>query len=184
MPIKVCRACEKPKDTDNDFPRKPGGRFGVAAVCKQCDSARSKRYYAANREQKLAARRAYVEANKDAVYTDNAARNRRRYASDPDWRDQRNRETRAAAIAIRRLVLSHYAGGEPHCACCDETADEFLQLDHVNGGGGVQRAQSGSRGSTGVFYWLRRNGFPEGYRVLCANCNFALGRYGYCPHTR
>jgi hypothetical protein len=29
---------------------------------------------------------------------------------------------------------------------------------------------------------LARNGFPDGYRVLCHNCNMALGQYGYCPH--
>jgi hypothetical protein len=23
-----------------------------------------------------------------------------------------------------------------------------------------------------------------GYRVLCMNCNFALGHSGYCPHQR
>jgi hypothetical protein len=30
--------------------------------------------------------------------------------------------------------------------------------------------------------WLRKNGFPKGFRVLCHNCNFAHGHYGYCPH--
>jgi hypothetical protein len=29
---------------------------------------------------------------------------------------------------------------------------------------------------------LRQNSYPTGYRVLCHNCNFALGHYGYCPH--
>ena len=30
--------------------------------------------------------------------------------------------------------------------------------------------------------WLLRHGFPEGFRVLCHNCNQAIGVYGACPH--
>lgn len=32
------------------------------------------------------------------------------------------------------------------------------------------------------FKWLRDNNFPDEYRILCMNCNFSLGRFGYCPH--
>lgn len=32
--------------------------------------------------------------------------------------------------------------------------------------------------------WCRRNGYPKGFRVLCHNCNMAIGFYGYCPHSR
>ncbi|MBY0458284.1 MAG: hypothetical protein K2V38_13165, partial [Gemmataceae bacterium] len=55
-----------------------------------------------------------------------------------------------------------------------------MVIDHVNGGGGKERRE---RGTGEVFYyWLVSQGFPEGYRVLCVNCNHALGIYGYCPH--
>jgi hypothetical protein len=33
-------------------------------------------------------------------------------------------------------------------------------------------------------FWLKRNGYPKGFRVLCHNCNSARGLYGYCPHKR
>ena len=29
----------------------------------------------------------------------------------------------------------------------------------------------------------RKNNYPEGFQVLCSNCNFAKGKYGSCPHT-
>ena len=29
---------------------------------------------------------------------------------------------------------------------------------------------------------INSNSFPPGFRVLCHNCNQALGAYGYCPH--
>lgn len=34
-----------------------------------------------------------------------------------------------------------------------------------------------------VFYdWLIKNDFPDGFRVLCYNCNMSLGFNGYFPH--
>jgi hypothetical protein len=30
--------------------------------------------------------------------------------------------------------------------------------------------------------WLIREKLPDGFRVLCHNCNQAIGYYGVCPH--
>ena len=70
------------------------------------------------------------------------------------------------------------------CACCGETHLEFLALDHIDGGGNISRRNKTNSRSGGVPYSkkLRREGYPEGYRVLCHNCNQAIGAYGYCPH--
>jgi hypothetical protein len=35
-----------------------------------------------------------------------------------------------------------------------------------------------------LYLWLKRNNYPTGFRVLCHNCNLAIGFYGYCPHHR
>jgi hypothetical protein len=57
-----------------------------------------------------------------------------------------------------------------------------LSIDHVNGGGTEQR-RTGMKGS--IFYrWLKKEGYPRGYQVLCHNCNQAKGFYGECPHQR
>lgn len=80
--------------------------------------------------------------------------------------------------ALRVAVLTHYSKGTPTCACCHETTLEFLSLDHIHGGGYQQR--KAIRGSW--WMWLRRMKYPEGFRVLCHNCNQAYGMYGYCPH--
>ena len=76
-------------------------------------------------------------------------------------------------------ALSHYSNGTPVCACCGEVMMEFLSIDHVNGGGGKHRKEIGS---ANVYRWLRRQGYPDGFRVLCHNCNQAMGNFGYCPH--
>jgi hypothetical protein len=54
-------------------------------------------------------------------------------------------------------------------------------MDHINGGGSKHAQQIG-RGK--IYRWLILNDFPEGFRVLCHNCNLSLGYYGYCPHQR
>ena len=79
----------------------------------------------------------------------------------------------------RWLVLIHYGGNPPKCACCDETRYEFLTIDHINGGGKQHLKKIGWH----IARWLIKNNYPSGFRVLCLNCNFAFGHYGYCPHS-
>lgn len=75
----------------------------------------------------------------------------------------------------KALAIQAYGGA---CACCGERAFPFLTIDHVFGGGGTHR-----RSVAYLPTWLVNNGFPSGFRVLCMNCNFALGRFGFCPHS-
>jgi len=82
---------------------------------------------------------------------------------------------------LRLQVLKHYGGDPPKCACCGQTFVEFLSLDHINGGGSQQRKKIAG---SGWWRWIVRNNFPEGFRVLCHNCNQAIGIYGYCPHKQ
>ena len=82
---------------------------------------------------------------------------------------------------LRTEVLSHYVGGAPACACCRETTLEFLSIDHVNGGGRKHREELKQRS---IYAWLKKEGYPEGYQVLCHNCNQAKGFYGECPHEQ
>lgn len=77
----------------------------------------------------------------------------------------------------RMAALMHYSGGDPACACCGERAREFLAIDHIAG----HRLQKGHHGS-GLHRWLRIQGYPVGFRVLCHNCNQSIAWYGYCPH--
>ena len=82
---------------------------------------------------------------------------------------------------LRKTVIESYGG---KCVCCEEANFAFLSIDHINGGGNQHRKELfGRTGSSHSFYrWLKKNGFPEGFQVLCHNCNFAKWRYGKCPH--
>jgi hypothetical protein len=101
-----------------------------------------------------------------------------------EWRaanQEKARESvRQSALRLRLKVLGHYSGGHMKCACCAESALEFLALDHIYGGGGRERRALGGGGRQ--FRHLVAQGFPPGYQVLCHNCNLARGFYGTCPH--
>jgi len=81
---------------------------------------------------------------------------------------------------LRKKVLTAYGNGVLACICCGEAHYEFLCLDHASGGGGKER--QGGLTSLKLLFKLRREGFPPGYRTLCANCNMAYGLRGVCPH--
>jgi len=68
------------------------------------------------------------------------------------------------------------------CSCCGEAYLPFLTLDHILGGGTIER-KTGLRG-TKFYQYLRRNNFPrkDEIQVLCWNCNAAAHMFGgVCP---
>lgn len=86
---------------------------------------------------------------------------------------------------LKLEVLKHYSKtNAPSCECCGETHIEFLTLDHIYGDGAKhKRSLKLTKGcSSEVYRHLVKEGFPDGFRVLCFNCNCALGFFGYCPH--
>ena len=85
----------------------------------------------------------------------------------------------------KEAVLKHYSGSDvPYCACCGETASEFLTIDHIDGNGAEHRRKNGYGTGWHTYYWLIQNNYPDGFRVLCFNCNSARGFFGYCPHEK
>ena len=73
---------------------------------------------------------------------------------------------------LRIEVFSHYCGGHCQCDGCKVSSIGFLTLDHVNGDGAAHRNANGlGTGGATLWLYLKRNGDPEGYQVLCCNCN-------------
>jgi hypothetical protein len=85
----------------------------------------------------------------------------------------RNRTNRRS---LRRIVISHYCKGDPHCTArgCGVTCFEVLELDHINGDGKQNREKVGKSGQ--FFRWLINQNFPPIVKVLCANCHRARHR--------
>lgn len=67
-------------------------------------------------------------------------------------------------------VLTRYSiSGKPQCSQCGIEDVDVLTIDHINGGGNKHRHLTGE--GTTFYGWLKKNKFPVGYQVLCANCN-------------
>lgn len=84
---------------------------------------------------------------------------------------------------LREKALEYYGGDPPKCDCCGEHTYEFLSIDHMEGGGNKHRKsfRKGKWEPT-IYQFLSENNYPDGFRVLCYNCNFSIGHYGFCPH--
>lgn len=77
----------------------------------------------------------------------------------------------------REMVIKYYGGV---CECCKEKHIQFLAIDHIHGGGRKHRKIVG----TNICLWIIKNNFPDGFRVLCHNCNMSIGFWGICPHKK
>jgi len=154
------------------------------------DPEYARKYYLANRVEILARTKAYNQANPELKRKSSRAwyeaNTERKSALDKKWRDANKSGITAKRHArewkLKHEVWAQYGGAK--CACCGAAEQEFLTVDHVNGGGGKHRKEIRENGSHNIYTWLKKHKYPDKheYRVLCMNCNWAFGMYGRCPH--
>jgi hypothetical protein len=82
---------------------------------------------------------------------------------------------------LKYNVMKHYSVPIPHCKCCGENELEFLTIDHIYNNGKEHRKSLGSGGKS-LYDWLKKNNYPEGYDVLCMNCNMNKRFNEICSH--
>lgn len=159
--MKTCNKCKITKDLTN-FYYSPKSRYadGYHTWCKDCMKELAKKWHAKNS-------RRLTEYHKDRYYKNKAVILAKQ--------KEKNFSTKLS-------VFTHYSGGKPFCACCGETAIEFLTIDHIGGGGNNHRKEIGSSGGYSLYRWIIKHNYPDNFRVLCMNCNHSFGHFGYCPH--
>lgn len=65
------------------------------------------------------------------------------------------------------------------CSCCGDRSPSFLTLKKI----GVNNQREASKElKAGIYVWVRDNGYPPDFYLLCLNCNWSKSRWGYCPH--
>src|SRR5271169_1943281 len=84
-------------------------------------------------------------------------------------------------IALKAEMLAAYG---QFCACCGEDESVFLTLDHIEGKGAAHRKAIKRAGGYAMYLYLKQQGWPEGFQVLCYNCNFVKGTGTTCPHVK
>lgn len=91
-------------------------------------------------------------------------------------RERTNERAKIAKRKFRQECLD-FLGGK--CQCCSEETYEFLAIDHVSGGGSMERKMITSQQ---LYRKIVKEQISEGYRILCHNCNMAIAFYETCPH--
>ena len=114
---------------------------------------RSREYYQENREKVLERVKLHYQRNKERI-----VKWHRNYA-DAGYRAQ-------WYLKKKLDILSHYSNGAIKCGHCGFEDIRALSIDHIDGGGAPHRKMTGND----IYGWLKRNGYPEGYQVLCMNC--------------
>ena len=121
-----------------------------------------------------------MENPEDRAWLYNTAEYRRAHESPQARENRMERSRRWGRETLKRDRESVYAHYGSSCSCCGEALLDFLTIDHINGNGAKHRK---TLDAPNIYTWLVRNNYPEGYRVLCFNCNCVATRVEVCPHN-
>lgn len=116
--------------------------------------ARSKRHREEHKAEVLCWRKEFYKQNKDRL----------------------NATVRGYQRSWKMDALNAYGG--PVCPTCGQTDLCALTIDHIAQFRSPEEREIG--GGSGLYIWLKHNGYPPGYRVLCYNCN----RKAWLEHIR
>lgn len=159
-----CKECLKDK-IKNEFYHTPEGKLD-SYICNDCRKIRNHLWYENNKVKCNKASRQWVKDN-------------------PEKRKEVQKKSNKKTRDTKRLqVMKYYSNETLQCACCGESIYEFLTINHINNDGAEHRRTVGS--GTAFHYWLVKNNFPEGYQVLCFNCNCGrnITKDKVCPHKK
>lgn len=159
-----CNQCGQIKPLNEFHKKKLNKSFGLCSICKECNIKRASEYYYNNQER--VCKRINAQEIEDRKL--NPEKHSKRHAN--------------RVLMVRSEALEFFGP----CACCGEDRWEFLSIDHINGHGNEGRKDRSQRTGWELLYKFHRLGWPEElketFRLLCMNCNFSIGHYGYCPH--
>ena len=125
-------------------------RNGLRSRCKACEARKRVSSRNADPEESRQQERQWRQANPGKI----RAKNRRVYWAAPE---KAIAATRRGQQRARDQVLDHYGRA---CACCGTT--ESLGIDRR------------------MYRWLIKQGFPDGFQVLCNRCNSSKGTGPAC----
>jgi len=177
---KRCTKCHKTKPLDEFYRDKTNKEHNKGSWCKECAKAKSAKYRESHSEEAQEYSRLYYE-----LHSEEAREYRRRYRKDyPEKIREENRRykrthpnkgkesSRRYQRALKIEILSYYSDGNLKCVICAEKRLACLSIDHIRGGGEAHRKEIKGTGGGFFYKWLKKNGYPNGYQVLCMNCQW------------
>lgn len=161
--ITHCKRGHKFTKENTYIQNKSNGR--KSRVCKECVRICQRRYDKIHHEEKIQYQR---------IYRKNLGLK---------WKEKYGKKQQERFLRKKILVMSHYSP-KLTCLCCGENELKFLSIDHINNDGAKHKKENKNlKGGNPMYYWIIKNNFPEGFQVLCMNCNFGKRMNGgICPH--
>lgn len=182
---KACNKCNIAKPLFAFHPQRQC-RLGVRPVCALCTNtaAREKaRMAARSRRPQLFVPRLCKECGLDFTPKTHRSGRTQIYCSKKCCVLHISRKA-AKKYKLKLKLEAFEAYGGARCVCCGETMMEFLSIDHINGNVASHKRGERIRSGYGLLSWLNKNGYPQGFQILCMNCNFGKRNESLCPHQR
>jgi len=166
--MKKCYRCSQdlPFDMFGKNKSKPNGH---STECKKCKSAMDKVYQDQHKEEIKDKKQQYYLGKKyEIIKKVNEYIDKNRHKHNLWHTVSKNR--------LKAEVMTNYSGGNLKCKNCPEVDLGILTIDHIEGNGADHRRELFGDNRKGGGYkfwqWLKRNNYPEGFQVLCFNCQF------------
>jgi len=163
---KRCYKCERDLPLE-DFGNNRSKPDGKSTECRKCKSDQDKEYRRRNKGKCQQKARAYYLANKESIIKKSC-----------DWARENPVEHNIRCNKIKKKLkletFAEYCDDAVRCRNCGEDDIDILTIDHVNDNGAEHRREIGlaGRGGYPFYQWLKNNSYPDGFQVLCYNCNF------------
>ena len=161
--MKICAKCK------NELPI---GMFGIHSrekdgrncYCKECKKRMDRKHWQENKDKINKQQRNYYSENKEKI----GIRNKNYILKNMDKHREWGTKSRNK---LKAEVFSHYCEGEIKCKCGVNNL-YLLTIDHINGNGSEHRRKENIKTGYGTYRWLKKNNYPNGFQVLCFNCQY------------
>ncbi len=146
--MRTCRICRIEKPITEFYKRPDIRSGGYRTECKICINRHGKEWRCANRRRITLRNQKYYQLNKHRIGIKERGRNKE----------------------LKYRVIAYYSHGTMKCKCGYSDID-VLCIDHINNDGKQERVKLNIGSGIEFYVRLVKNNYPDGYQVLCANCN-------------
>jgi hypothetical protein len=155
--MKRCPKCTLTLDK-TEFGKRARNPDGLHEYCKSCRRQLDSEFRVRNEDKIKLKKQFYYEANKDHIKNKTV----KFQQANPD---KRKKYAKISRERLKLEIFNHYCDNGPQCNGCGEADIHLLTVDHIHGGGNQHKKEVKS-----LYSWIKREGFPEGFQILCWNC--------------
>lgn len=147
-----CRVCNTALDEKNLYVTMDRTKYGN--ICRECYNRRHAIF------QKIHGKSYYLKYNEKRLEYLSKRRD--------DFPELVRAQCTTSYHKTRIEVLKYYSP-ELSCVRCGFSDLAALSIDHINGNGNKHREEIHN---ANIYRWLKNNDYPEGFQILCMNCQF------------